>query len=184
VSDEGTEIRRIVAEVELCSAAVERLVAGRPPELLLRRPEDGGWSVAQCIEHLNVTARATLPTIVRAIAQGRAQGLLGTGPFAMDFVGRMLRWSLDPPVRLKLKTPAAFIPSAHLSPEHVVKEFRVLQGTFIDAIRSSEGIQLDAITVRSVFEERVRYNLYAAYLILAAHERRHIRQAEQALGNV
>jgi hypothetical protein len=40
---------------------------------------------------------------------------------------------------------------------------------------------LDRLTLRSPFFERLRYTLYTTFLLIPAHERRHIWQAEQAL---
>jgi hypothetical protein len=36
----------------------------------------------------------------------------------------------------------------------------------------------------SPFDSRVRYNLFSAFRIIAAHQRRHLWQAEQAIGSL
>src|SRR3954453_20530179 len=66
------------------------------------------WSVAQCIEHLNTTARLYLPHLDEAIANPIRRGPYGEGPYSYNIYGRFLTAVMEPPVRFKVASPPAF----------------------------------------------------------------------------
>jgi hypothetical protein len=104
-------LEEICAELDDVSRRAVELVGRLPPELLDRRADEGTWSVAECLEHLTLTADAYLPVLRSAIADARSRNLLHTGGgFRMGTTARMLAWWLEPPYRMKSKTTAAFIP--------------------------------------------------------------------------
>ena len=49
------------------------------------------------------------------------------------------------------------------------------------ALDSAHELALDQAQIVSPFGEKVKYNLYAAFVPIAAHLRRHLWQAEQVL---
>src|SRR5687768_8855802 len=68
-------------------------------------PGPARWSMAQCFEHLNATARAFVPAIDRAMADARARGLTGSGPFVYSLFERLFLRSTEPPPRLRMRAP-------------------------------------------------------------------------------
>ena len=63
----------------------------------------------------------------------------------------------------------------------VLADFERFQRELANRIQSASGLDLNELRIRSVFNGRVSYNVYAAFCILAAHERRHLWQAERAV---
>jgi hypothetical protein len=61
----------------------------------------------------------------------------------------------------------------------VLERFDYLQLELRARVEGAAGLSIDRIGLRSPFDERVTYNLYAAFCILNAHQRRHLWQAEQ-----
>src|SRR6476620_2311850 len=53
------------------------------------RPEPGRWSIAECLVHLNISAKLFSQAIASAVNDARAAGLVGTGPFRY---GPFSRW--------------------------------------------------------------------------------------------
>ena len=51
-------------------------------------------------------------------------------------------------------------------------------------ITRAEAVPLNRVMLTSPFNERLKYNAYAALRVLAAHQRRHIWQAERALRGI
>ena len=49
-------------------------------------------------------------------------------------------------------------------------------------LQQAQGRRLDQVKVVSPFDSRISYNLFAAFRLFAAHERRHLWQAERAAG--
>jgi hypothetical protein len=96
---------------EQLSADADALVAPLTDAQFRWRPNPTSWSVAQCIEHLNVTARVYLPFLDEAIANAIRRGLYGPGPFRYNWLGRLFVFSLEPPARFGRKRPRHSSPS-------------------------------------------------------------------------
>ena len=155
------------------------VAAGLSDEEWRQRPAARNWSVAECLMHLNLTSERFVPVIDEAIRALRARGLLGTTVLRRDLVGWMLSVAMEPPVRLRMKTPAAFA-AASIDPlPDVVERFDYLQGELIERLDRGAGLAWDRQRVESPFSQRVKYSLYSAYCVIAAHQRRHLWQARQ-----
>ena len=63
-------------------------------------------------------------------------------------------------------------------------EFSSLQSKLIDLLHEADGLDLKKIRLISPFDKRVKYNLYSAFRIVVAHQRRHLWQAEKAIADV
>jgi hypothetical protein len=111
--------------------------------------------------------------------RGRRNGLLAADrPFRMDFMGKALLWFLEPPARMRTKTPPPFIPAAIEQPARVLPDFLEGQRQILEAIAAGDGLALDRIRIVSPFESRVKYSVWSSFRIAAANQRRHLWQAE------
>lgn len=146
------------------------------------RPGNGAWSVAECIEHLNLTSRAYVHILRDAIQDGRARGLTdNAGRNRLDIVGWMFIKLLEPPVkRMRVTTTPPFVPPSVAPRPNVVAEYDELQQKLIALMTEADGLALSKIKVASPFNAKFRYNMYSAYRMIAVHQRRHLWQAEQA----
>lgn len=169
--------RRITA----CSERAVRLFDTHAPDALRRRPRDGAWSAAECVVHLTLTSAATVPLVEAAIAELTAASARRSSPSRMDWLGRLLNWTLEPPPRLRTRTGAAFLPQQGESLEAVLPAFMNWQARLAGAVRAGEGLDLAARKITSPFDARLRYNVYSALRMLETHERRHLWQAERAV---
>ena len=168
-------------QFEQLSAQAEALVTPLTEEQFNWHPSPEAWSVAQCLEHLNVTARRYLPMIDEGIATAIRLGLYGAGPFAYNWIGRMFVWSMEPPPRFKAKAPAVFRPEAQRPPQEVLAGFRAYQVQYIDRLHAANGLDLARARVQSPAASWLRIPLGSAFALTTAHERRHLWQAEQVL---
>jgi hypothetical protein len=66
----------------------------------------------------------------------------------------------------------------------VAAEFQSLVEQIARHLRSGDGLALDQIQIHSPFAENMKYNLYSALVIIPAHNRRHLCQADRALQGV
>jgi hypothetical protein len=170
-------------ETEL-SAATERartLVDNTPGRLFTVRPALTQWSAAECLAHLSISTEMFLPTLRKTLDAARTHHLTGTGTPRMDVLGRILRWFLEPPVRSRIKTTPAFVPKSIRAKSEALAEFSGLQMQLVDLLRSAHDLPIGKLKILSPFDSRVKYNVYSAFLILTAHQRRHLWQAEQAV---
>ena len=145
------------------------------------RPDGGGWSPAECVAHLNLTTRAFLPLIDAALAEASPDPAAASTTYTKDLLGRLLAWYLEPPYRMKAKTPASFGPSADAPRAEIVAEFESLQFELERRVEAASGYDLSRVRVTSPFTTSVKYNLLSTFAVMVAHERRHLWQAERAL---
>ena len=94
-------------------------------------------------------------------------------------IGWALQRFLEPPYKTKTKTPPPFLPVAVESMAETLERFDYLQQEVQVRIDRSAGLALDRLRMVSPFNARVKYNLYATFCVIAAHQRRHLWQAEQ-----
>ena len=175
------EIDDFRRQFEQVSADADALVAPLTDAQFHWRPNASSWSVAQCLEHLNVTARVYLPFLDEAIAHAIRRGLYGPGPFRYNWIGRLVVFSQEPPPRFRSKAPAAFKPVADRPRKEIIAAFRAYQVQYIDRLRQANGIDLARARVRSPSPYWVRLPLGSGFAFAAAHERRHLWQAREII---
>jgi len=143
------------------------------------RPNPSRWSIAECLVHLNITTTAFLPLIDAALVAASSAGVDPDRHYRRDLVGWVLSWSLEPPARVRFKTIPRFVPTGAGSRDAVMADFARLQGELAQRLERSSGHDLNRARVVSPFNARLSYNLYSCFRVLLAHERRHLRQAEE-----
>ena len=157
------------------------LVQSTDGRLFTVRPQPGRWSAAECLGHLSLSTELFLPVLRTALDRAKS-GATKRKP-KMDLVGRILRWFLEPPIRQRVKTSAPFVPKSVRAKADAFSEFASLQERMIELLHEAAQSDLGQKIV-SPFDRRVRYNLYSAFRIVAAHERRHLWQAEQTIAEL
>jgi hypothetical protein len=65
--------------------------------------------------------------------------------------------------------------------EVVFREFLSLEKELEEKLDFAQALALDRVEINSPFAEKMKYNCYSAFVLIAAHNRRHLWQAEQAL---
>jgi hypothetical protein len=177
--DLAPEIDEFRAEFERLSAEADALVAPLREDQFHWQPAAGAWSIARCIDHLNVTARLYLPKLDEGIAAAIQRGQYAEGPFRYTWIGRLMVRSQEPPARLKVKTPHVFEPPERRARAEIMAAFRAYQVQFVDRLRQANGLDLARARVRSPVSHWIRLPLGSAFALVAAHERRHLWQAHR-----
>lgn len=181
-------LSRLRTEIETNTDALGALASRVDEATWRRRPEPQKWSMAEGVAHLVATTDAYLPLLAQGIAlapdlapdpgpgasaEKRARGTL---------FGRLLRWLMEPPVRLRLKTTPPFVPEP--IPETVegadarrstqVERFADGQAALRALLDQAEGKAIHRAKMSSPFDPRLRYDLLSAFRIVTAHQRRHL----------
>jgi hypothetical protein len=141
------------------------------------RPSPRQWSISECLAHLNVLDGLDVPAIGDAIAAGRAAGFTGTGPFRYGFLSRKFVSFSEPPVKLKFKAPRIYQPPSAKPRDKVVAEFMEIHDRLLELVCKANGLDLARIKVGTPF--RIKFSLGQRFALLAAHDRRHLRQARE-----
>ncbi len=171
-------------ELQEATERAKRLADTTEPRLFTVRPHPSAWSAAECMAHLSLASESFLPILKKAIDDGREKGLTSESAPSMELIARLLKWFLEPPVRARVKTAAPFVPRAVRARADAMAEFGSLQTQLIDLLRAARGLAVAKMKVKSPFDSRLSYNVYSAFRIIAAHERRHLWQAEQAVAQL
>jgi hypothetical protein len=175
----NSQLADIRNQLALCSKRANDIVTCLYPDQLTLRSEPGRWSIAECLVHLNLTSEAVLPTIRTACDGARANSLLSDGPFRMERMGKLLKWSLEPPPRLRFNTSSHFQPLIFEPLDRVLPGFTHLQNELNQILDTANGLDLGRVRVASPFSNRIQYNLLTCFTLIAAHQRRHLWQAEE-----
>jgi len=147
------------------------------------RPQADSWSAAECLAHLNMSVDPYFPMWRAAVEQ--ASGSHATPDRCrLDFWGRVLVWTLEPPPRFRFPTGRPFEPVNAGTIDEVLPTFLERQQQILQALEGSRRVRLDAIKITSPFARQVRYSMWSSFCVTAAHERRHLWQAERALSLV
>jgi hypothetical protein len=160
------------------------LVQSTDGRLFTVRPNTSSWSAAECLSHLSISTELFLPVLQKAIDDARKRGLAPKHQPKMDVLGRVLRWFLEPPIRQRVKTSAPFVPRSVRAKAEAFGEFAALQSKLAEQLAAARDVDLNKVKIVSPFDKRVRYNVYSAFRIVIAHQRRHLWQAEQAVASL
>ena len=173
LSPEIDDFRR---QFEQIAADAEAIVAPLSEEQFSWRPSAGAWSVGQCLEHVNATARAYLPALDEGIADAIREGAYGEGPFQYNLIGRLFARLLEPPARFRMSAPPDKLPGPERPKRDTLAGFKAYQVQYVDRLRQANGIDLARAKARSPLVHWVRIPLGSAFAAMAAHERRHLAQ--------
>ena len=174
------EFEDLGRQFRLIKSDSNTLISGLSQPAFNWHRESAAWSIGQCLEHLNVTARAYLPRLDESIERARRQRCLGPGPYRY---GRLQMWfvqSMEPPVKRRFTAPKVFRPqSVQLQLSETLNAFLSCQDEIAVRLQGARAIDLRRATVRSPVIPLVRFSLGIAFAMIAAHERRHMWQARQ-----
>jgi uncharacterized damage-inducible protein DinB len=143
---------------------------------LMRRPDPGKWSIAECLAHLNITAETVQKFMTREIEQAKQEKRVGEGPFSIGPKGRLMVWIAEPPPKFRIRAPKNVRPPAAIDdPLQLLPAFLKAQDEWERLMREQQGLDLAKIKVG---QGAFRVRLAAALPWMMAHQRRHLLQAE------
>ena len=174
------QVAELLKQYESCSADAAQLIESSSAEALSRRPAENSWSAAECFAHMNISAEALLPLLRHGITALRNRGETASRPFKLDLVARLLKWVLEPPSRMRAKTPPPFVPVGELDPWAEIARFIRLQDELRALLRQGADLALDREKIVSPFAKKLSYGVWSAFVVCAAHQRRHLWQARRA----
>ena len=180
-SERSQQIDTLKTELNASSERARNLFKNHSGDQLLRRPASGGWSAAECVEHLALTTNMFLPDLDAARQKGARESFLSNAPFKCDIVGGLLLKMVGPGGRFKVKATKG-VPATLTSSDAALNDFLVSQTALEQRLEGAAAISLDNIKTVSPMNSIISYNIYSLLRIIEAHQRRHLQQAEKALG--
>lgn len=175
------EIDEFRLQFEQLAADADVLVAPLNDAQFAWQPAPGSWSVAECLDHLNATARVYLPVMDEGIADAIRRGLYSAGPYSYNWIGRLHVYLSEPTNRFRARTSRQFEPTPRRPRHEVMAAFRAYQVQYVDRLRQANGLDLARARVASPIVRWIRIPLGTAFATMAAHERRHLAQARRVI---
>ncbi|MBI4263498.1 MAG: DinB family protein [Acidobacteria bacterium] len=173
------EIDAFRRQFEQLALDADALVAPLSDRQFHWQPRPDAWSVAQCIDHLNVTARLYLPMLDEGVADAIRRGMYNAGPYTYNWIGRFLVYLVAPSTRVRARAPKPFQPAAGRPRHDVMAAFRAYQVQYIDRLRQANGLDLARARVSSPLARWIRMPLGSGFAMMVAHEQRHLAQARR-----
>lgn len=148
--------------------------------LLLKPAADGGWSIAQCLEHLCRYGNYYIPQIRQGLH--RQTSLVQGGVFRSGFLGGFFTRMMDPdqgPGRKKYKAMKDYKPAPDLDAHAVVAEFIRQQEELLICLQGARSADLNKVRVPVSIMPWLRLKLGDVLQFCIAHDERHVRQAKR-----
>lgn len=177
------ELAELDRQFAALKAEASEIVNGLKESQFNWRPDAHSWSMAECLLHLNIVGDRYVHVLEKTLAEARARGLVGQGPFGYGWLGKWILANTEPPPKRKFKAPRSFTPSYGQPITAVLPTFLHLQEQLALQLEQANGLDLARVKAPAPGLGPVKLNLHITFAWIAAHERRHLWQARQVRGH-
>jgi len=151
-----------------------------PAATLLQPAATGGWSIAQCLQHLNAYGHYYLPAIANGLTQNAGKAAAAT--FTSTWLGSYFTRIMDPATnQKKYKAFKAYNPPLNLDAHAVVAEFIQQQEALLLYLKSARSADLNTIKISVSIARWLKLRLGDVLQFVIAHNQRHMLQAQRNL---
>ncbi|MES2656902.1 MAG: DinB family protein [Bacteroidota bacterium] len=173
-------LERIHNEVELHLQEVIAQFQNLPEHLLLRPSSTSGWSIAQCLAHLNSYGHYYLPLIKKAIANApQNSGILND---KHSWLGKYFTKTMRADAtQKKYKAFKGHIPATHLNAYAEIAEFINQNEQLLLFLKQARYIDTNGIKINISISKWIKINLNDLFDFMVAHNNRHLLQAKRNL---
>lgn len=151
-------------------------------EQLNQRPAARRWSILQCIEHLNITNRG-IAAVVEQTLRGQPANYSPGERLRPTLLWRFFIGIVEPPVRLRAFAPQVLQPNSSLDPHLTLQAFQQGHAHLNELAALCDGLDLNRVKFRHPIIP-LKISLGTSFLLIAAHERRHLWQADQVVSSI
>lgn len=172
-----------IRTLEEVTADVRATFGSLSAEELNRQPAAGGWSVAQCLDHL-ITINTLYFPLLDSVRVGPPTPTLWerVSPLSGIF-GRLLIKTLSPDYKKKIKTSRKAQPSSSTIDAGIVDRFAEHQSALIQRVQDiAPTVNHETTIVTSPLAGFITYSLADCLTLLVVHEQRHLAQAKRVMG--
>ena len=134
------------------------------------------WSIVQCIEHMALTNRSYLQALQASVSRARPghTRLQPAGWFSRYFLRKT-----EPPVSIKIKAPKKIAPAPAIPARTALQNFLDSDDTVRRFARETAALDLCGTRFKNPYVPGLNFTIATGLLIIAAHNRRHLWQAER-----
>lgn len=178
-------MKQIKKEELLC--ALENKVEGQlrtmigviqnlPEQVLLQPSTTGGWSIAQCIEHLNTYGNYYLPLMRKGMNE-QPNGPV-SNQFKSTWLGSYFTRLMEPGKEMKkMKAFKKHIPAKELDAYAVIATFIQQEELLLELLKTARQKDLNTIRIPISISTLVKMRLGDVFQFVIVHIDRHLQQA-------
>jgi hypothetical protein len=168
----------LIAEYTDSDARAEAVARGLTLEQVNWQPRPDAWSIGQCLEHLAAGNELYLEAIEAALTRNlNSRPVQDVKPGA--FTRYFIRAYMEPSEQTRRATaPGKIRPAADVD-AGILDRFLRSNERARALMRRASDCDVNRIRFRNPFVPVIRFTLGGGFMILSAHERRHLLQAER-----
>lgn len=159
---------------------VEREFGSLTDDQLRTKPANGGWSIVECLQHLNLAERYYIRQLQHKVDKlGLVQHSPTDQSLESGWVGRLLLNIVDPKSKRKFPAPGLVRPraAADLNPAEVTAQFMELQTLLRSLLDKAVYLNWNSDKTSTLFGKWIKINVGDMLVMLVAHTERHLAQA-------
>src|SRR3954447_20375825 len=174
-----SDIVALTAQLDDAVQEASKLVADLTDAQANWQPRDGAaWSIAQCLDHMAVTNRTYLAALKAATAKARP------GHRPLQSAGWLSRYFLakaEPQAGIKIKAPKKIQPPSSIRKAEALAHFVQSNNEVRQFAIDTSAMDLCGVRFKNPFVPLLDFTVATGLLVIAAHNRRHLWQAQQVL---
>ena len=176
------DVQRLIEAMDAADRNAEQISSELSDEDFFWRPAGGTrWSVALCLDHLAVSNDIYSRAMETGLESARTQGLKRRGPITPGFFGRKFANSLEPPVKRRTSAPGKIWPQEGRSRKEILTAYRGAHDRVRQLLLQAAEFDANRARFTNPFIGLVRMRVSSAFYVIAAHDRRHLWQAQQVV---
>jgi len=176
---EPNSLSAVLADLDDSDEKARRIVAEISDAQATWQPREGAWSIAQCLDHLSRTNIVYAGALKAALS---AADLLAEGfktQIKPGWLSRHFLRAIEPPPKGKISAPKKIHPAQRPDKGKALESFLRSQNDVREVVATSAKFNVNRIRFRNPFVRSIRFTVGTGLLIISAHDRRHLWQAEQ-----
>jgi hypothetical protein len=168
--------KQLQSDLQLIMNQVETEFLPLSTTALNWKPQPDAWSIAECVEHLNLYARFYVPAIAQAICNAPTHA---RHEFRSGWLGEQFVKTVSPANVKRQKTFRRMTPAQSQLSLDVLQEFLQHQAELLQSLTQAQTVDWNKTRVPVEFWSWLKMNLGDAFRFVIAHEQRHLQQAQR-----
>jgi hypothetical protein len=173
-------LRSILGDLESTEEQASEIIARTSAAQANWQPNTGrSWSIVQCLSHLARTNRVYAAAMYETVARADVHSKLASQGISPGLFGAWFIRSMEPPVRTRMKARSKVHPLNQADPNEALAEFIDSHKPVRNVIEAASDMDVNRIRFKNPFVPFVRFTVGTGLLVISAHDRRHLWQANQ-----
>jgi len=178
--DLSADRNSILEQLKQAEDAAERLLSGKSREQANWQPNQGtSWSMWQCFDHLARINRVYCQALEAAVENPRATR---EGTPQRVVPGLFARWfikGMEPPVRMRFKALAKVTPTEGGDAQEARQAFLASHAPVRRVLEFWDRVDFNRVRFKNPLVPLIRFTVGTGLMVINAHDRRHLWQAER-----